>query len=209
DTDYVGNDIGSTQQASPQACCDDCKKNNTCKLFVWYQGTCYLKSAAGTKTSASGRQAGFESTQPATCSTLEKDTDYNGNDVGSTQRASADLCCADCRANLACKLFVWYQGTCYLKSAAGTKVTLAGRTAGFTQSSSQCSTLQTNTDYYGNDIKSTQRASADLCCDDCKNTPGCQLFVWFQGTCYLKSAKGAQSTVTGATAGFVNFSGPT
>ncbi|CAK4244514.1 unnamed protein product, partial [Aphanomyces euteiches] len=134
DTDYVGNDIGSTQQASPQACCDDCKKNNTCKLFVWYQGTCYLKSAAGTKTSASGRQAGFESTQPATCSTLEKDTDYTGNDVGSTQRASADLCCADCRANLACKLFVWYQGTCYLKSAAGTKVTLAGRTAGFTQS---------------------------------------------------------------------------
>ncbi|KAH9182653.1 hypothetical protein AeNC1_015372, partial [Aphanomyces euteiches] len=56
--------------------------------------------------------------------------------------------------------------------------------------------------------KSTQRASADLCCDDCKNTPGCQLFVWFQGTCYLKSAKGTQSTVTGATAGFVNTSGP-
>ncbi|CAK5221939.1 unnamed protein product [Aphanomyces euteiches] len=84
-----------------------------------------------------------------------------------------------------------------------------GRTAGFTQSSSQCSTLQTNTDYYGYDIKSTQRASADLCCDDCKNTPGCQLFVWFQGTCYLKNAKGAQSTVPGATAGFVNFSGPT
>ncbi|CAK4782218.1 unnamed protein product [Aphanomyces euteiches] len=84
-----------------------------------------------------------------------------------------------------------------------------GRTAGFTQSSSQCSTLQTNTDYYGYDIKSTQRASADLCCDDCKNTPGCQLFVWFQGTCYLKNAKGAQSTKPGATAGFVNFSGPT
>ncbi|CAK4617963.1 unnamed protein product [Aphanomyces euteiches] len=209
DTDYAGNDVGSTQQASPQACCDDCKKNSACKLFVWYQGTCYLKSAAGTKTSASGRQAGFVSTQPATCSTLEKDTDYTGNDVGSTQRASADLCCADCRANLACKLFVWYQGTCYLKSAAGTKVTLAGRTAGFTQSTSQCSTLQTNTDYYGNDIKSTQRASADLCCDDCKNTPGCQLFVWFQGTCWLKNAKGAQSTKTGATAGFVNFSGPT
>ncbi|OQR85289.1 hypothetical protein THRCLA_23045, partial [Thraustotheca clavata] len=48
---------------------------------------------------------------------------------------------------------------------------------------------------------STQRASPNDCCADCTATPGCKLYVWNNangGTCWLKNAKGAQSSQPGA-----------
>ncbi|KAF0697815.1 Aste57867_11530 [Aphanomyces stellatus] len=208
-TDYFGNDIGSTQRATADLCCADCTANANCKLFVWYQGTCWLKSAAGPASNQPGRRAGktqatpppppLTTPPPSACTPIQANTDITGNDMGSTQRASADLCCADCTGN--CKAFVWFQGTCYLKSAAGPTFSNGGRSTGTIQSvtppplttpptppPSACTPIQQNTDITGNDFGSTQRASADLCCADC--TGNCKAFVWFQGTCYLKSATG-------------------
>ncbi|KAH9183057.1 hypothetical protein AeNC1_014969 [Aphanomyces euteiches] len=210
DVDYEGSVIAKTSQCFAEQCCGDCSANPLCQFFVYYQGICYLKSAVGNQVAAPGRIAGFPKAIPSTCSALQTDTDYSGANIATTQRSSADQCCDDCQNNAACKLFVWFQGVCYLKGTPGTQTTSSGRVAGFPRSKpNTCSTLQPNTDYADYNIGTTQRVSADLCCDDCKATPLCQLFVWYQGVCYLKSAKGTQTYTDGATAGFVPATGPT
>ncbi|KAG9400734.1 hypothetical protein AC1031_010173 [Aphanomyces cochlioides] len=75
--------------------------------------------------------------------------------------------------------------------------------------SNVCSAMEENVDYYDNDDGQTQRSSAGQCCADCKANAACSLFVYIQGTCYLKSAKGAATFKQGATAGFVSSNGPT
>ncbi|KDO23272.1 hypothetical protein SPRG_20994 [Saprolegnia parasitica CBS 223.65] len=53
----------------------------------------------------------------------------------------------------------------------------------------------------GNDIGRTARATADICCDDRKNTPGCPLYVWNPhdgGSCWLKSKKDPRTQSPGA-----------
>ncbi|CAK4126766.1 unnamed protein product [Aphanomyces euteiches] len=210
DTDYEGHDFAYTKRASPEECCADCQSGIACKVVVWYDGTCYLKRSIGKKISAPGRKAYFACDQPSTCSALEeKNADYTGHNIGSVVRGSADLCCADWQANPACKFFVWYQNVCYVKSSAGEKVSSRGRIAGYASPSS-CSAIEKNTDYQGNDIKAVgDRSTPDLCWDDCKATPGCQLFVWFESVCYLKRAKGLAINKPGAAAGFASLTLPT
>ncbi|KAF0687436.1 Aste57867_20822 [Aphanomyces stellatus] len=156
---------------------------------------------------------------PKSCSYIRSDIDYQGFDIGTTQQPSADKCCGDCLANPACKLYVWYQGTCYLKNAAGAQIDSPGRQASFVSWSSptsppspvttpplpsSCTSMEDNTDYFGNDLTSVPRTSADQCCDVCSSTSGCKLFVWYGGVCYLKSAQGVVSTKLGAQAGFIS-----
>ncbi|KAF0700015.1 Aste57867_9450 [Aphanomyces stellatus] len=117
---------------------------------------------------------------PKSCSYIRSDIDYQGFDIDTTQQPSADKCCGDCLANPACKLYVWYQGTCYLKNAAGAQIDSPGRQASFVSWSSptsppspvttpplpsSCTSMQDNTDYFGNDLTSVPRTSADQCCD--------------------------------------------
>ncbi|RLO02810.1 hypothetical protein DYB28_005774 [Aphanomyces astaci] len=200
DIDYPGFDIASTKRTDAAQCCDDCTANPSCSVFVWssYQGgTCWLKSQKGVRVAAAGARAGSRTTA-GQCGAIEDNTDYWGNDVASTQRASADLCCDDCAANAQCSVFVWLRGTCYLKSQKGAKSTLNGAKAGSV--GSQCTPLEANTDYKGNDLGTTSRANAGDCCADCVANPKCIVAVWFQGTCYLKHTKGAASTSNGASA---------
>ncbi|EQC31968.1 hypothetical protein SDRG_10482 [Saprolegnia diclina VS20] len=61
-----------------------------------------------------------------------------------------------------------------------------------------CAPIEANVDYWGNDIGRTARTSADDCCADCKNLPGCRLFAWNShegGTCWLKSEQRAKASV--------------
>uniref|UniRef100_A0AAV1VEG5 Apple domain-containing protein n=1 Tax=Peronospora matthiolae TaxID=2874970 RepID=A0AAV1VEG5_9STRA len=63
------------------------------------------------------------------CSSVEKDVNYTGPDVGSARISTVDGCCTICRSSRACKAFTWtdYQGgTCWLKSAKGAAVTSPG-----------------------------------------------------------------------------------
>jgi cellobiose dehydrogenase (acceptor) len=67
--------------------------------------------------------------QGASCSALEENIDYAGNDVGSTQSSSADGCCAACQTTSGCEAFTWTNyngGTCWLKSAKGTASASSG-----------------------------------------------------------------------------------
>ncbi|OQR80433.1 carbohydrate-binding protein, partial [Thraustotheca clavata] len=213
DVDYSGNDITSTQRLSPTACCADCNATPGCTLYVWSGGVCWLKKSAGAKSSSPGAYSAFLATTsvtptptpPPTCSNYEQNVDYYGNDIKSTQRASPNDCCGDCTATPGCVLYVWNNansGTCWLKNAKGAQSPLPGgysASVGTTTSTptptppQSCTNYQQNVDYYGNDIKSTQRASPNDCCADCSATPGCKLYVWNNangGTCWLKNAQG-------------------
>ncbi|KAH9183056.1 hypothetical protein AeNC1_014968 [Aphanomyces euteiches] len=193
DTDYEGHDFAYTKRASPEECCADCQSGIACKVVVWYDGTCYLKSSIGKKISALAARPTLPAINRRLALRWKKKRRHTGHNIGSVVRGSADLCCADWQANPACKFFVWYQNVCYVKSSAGEEVSSRGRIAGYASPSS-CSAIEKNTDYQGNDIKAVgDRSTPDLCWDDCKATPGCQLFVWFESVCYLKSAKGLDS----------------
>ncbi|KAF0699868.1 Aste57867_9578 [Aphanomyces stellatus] len=212
-TDYAGNDLTSTKQTKPEACCADCQNTPNCKAFVWTNtnsGTCWLKSAKGERKVLVGAKAGAVPTDNNSCGRLEDNTDYAGNDLTSTTQSKADACCADCQNTPKCKVFVWSNfngGTCWLKSAKGAKTSSPGAKAGtIPEVKPSCGPLEENTDYAGHDLKSTTQAKADACCADCKDTPKCKVFVWSNfngGTCWLKSAKGAKKTVMGAKAGSI------
>ncbi|EQC38104.1 hypothetical protein SDRG_04534 [Saprolegnia diclina VS20] len=207
--DFWGNDVGRTARSSADDCCADCKNTPGCRLFVWNVhegGTCWLKSKMGAKTYFPGAKASVinDITVPSQCPAVEEHVDYWGNDVGRTARASASDCCADCEATPGCRLFVWNGhegGTCWLKSEQGAKGFYFGAVSATLSPVSDCNVVEDNVDYWGNDIGRTARATADNCCDDCKNTPGCQLYVWNDhegGTCWLKNKKGAKTFSPGA-----------
>uniref|UniRef100_K3WFA4 Apple domain-containing protein n=1 Tax=Globisporangium ultimum (strain ATCC 200006 / CBS 805.95 / DAOM BR144) TaxID=431595 RepID=K3WFA4_GLOUD len=68
--------------------------------------------------------------------------------------------------------------------------------------------METNVDYYGNDIGSVSHVSPEQCCAACTATPGCNYFTFVnldpQGpTCYMKSAKGTSIRNIGALSGRV------
>ncbi|KAJ8554727.1 hypothetical protein ON010_g9758 [Phytophthora cinnamomi] len=70
-----------------------------------------------------------------------------------------------------------------------------------------CSTIEENVDYAGNDVGNSRSSSAEGCCSICQTTGACKAYTWTNyngGTCWLKSAKGAASTNTGARSATLN-----
>ncbi|KAG9400540.1 hypothetical protein AC1031_010755 [Aphanomyces cochlioides] len=205
DVDYYGFDLNQTSRKSADSCCADCEATPGCKLFVWSDhngGTCWLKHTKGKASKSPGAKSAVLIDTAPFCGNLKWNVDYPGNDIDSTNRASAHECCVDCKANRECKLFVWTDfegGTCWLKSAKGTKTTYYGAKSIVVNDT--CGKPEFDVDYEGNDVDSTNRATPDACCADCKANKDCKLFVWTDfegGTCWLKSAKGTASKVRGA-----------
>ncbi|RHY31046.1 hypothetical protein DYB32_006223 [Aphanomyces invadans] len=143
------------------------------------------------------------------CSAIEEDMDYDGYDIRSTTQVRAEDCCKDCFDTNACVLFVWTNGTCWLKSSTSGKRSRAfGKRVGYVHRSDQCGPILDNTDYtyyYSVDLGSTFQSRAEACCSDCANWYGCAAWVWYNdsvwmkngvagtGTCYLKSLDAAMS----------------
>ncbi|RHY25966.1 hypothetical protein DYB32_007981 [Aphanomyces invadans] len=219
-TDYIGSDVGVTAQATADGCCADCEASPMCTLFVWVadgaSGRCILKSSPSGKSYYPGARASKLLAAPGTCtaiiedSDLPEDTDYIGNDIGELQLSTIDLCCDACSNNAKCVVFVWVLrdgvGVCILKSVMGAPSPFPGARASFPVVStpaptpSKCPTVEYNIDYDGFDILSKALANHADCCGDCERTPGCSLYVWSSGTCYLKSKKGPSSPAQGAVA---------
>ncbi|KDO22820.1 hypothetical protein SPRG_11579 [Saprolegnia parasitica CBS 223.65] len=216
-TDYPGNDLGRTQRASMDLCCNDCEATEGCARFVYYGGDCILKAGGGVKSRFPGATAASfvpkgsgNTTTPAptdgTCSVIEEDTDYIGNDIDTTNRAKAEDCCADCVANPNCKVYVWAQGVCILKSANSGKTSSPGARAATVRARVPtsppmvgCPAIQEDVDYPGNDLTTTYQTTAEFCCADCTGTPGCRGFVWnaMAGACRLKTAVGSPVKAVG------------
>ncbi|RHY20143.1 hypothetical protein DYB25_007004 [Aphanomyces astaci] len=66
-----------------------------------------------------------------------------------------------------------------------------------------CSPLEPNVVYTGYNLINTTRATADECCDDCRDTPGCTIFVFYKNSCRLKTNAGPVRTVDGAVSSFL------
>ncbi|KAH9132356.1 hypothetical protein LEN26_007430 [Aphanomyces euteiches] len=140
-TDYPGYDIKSTSQTSAEKCCADCANTTGCKLYVWNSDTktCFLKSQPSGKSYYPGARAAQLVLTPGTCSTIQKDIDLPGNDIGDPiELATVDLCCTYCSNTKGCVAYAWSPAdnsgnpaTCYLKSKKGTPTYLAGSQAAY------------------------------------------------------------------------------
>ncbi|RHY12894.1 hypothetical protein DYB25_012467 [Aphanomyces astaci] len=157
---------------------------------------------------------------PPKCALWMLDTDYIGEDIKALPFRSSDDCCDECDNTPKCNAFTYTYdnstydigGTCWLKAVDEPVVSVykegskSARVLNPTKPSTACGTLAVNTHYIGGDLASTKQATAESCCADCENTPGCKLFVWSNddgGTCWLKHTKGAKVTAIGAKAGLL------
>ncbi|OQS00117.1 carbohydrate-binding protein [Thraustotheca clavata] len=210
DVDYNGNDIGSTQQSSADGCCADCAAKSGCTVYVRTNhngATCWLKSSKGKMSSKIGAKAGSISpstttptpTSPSTptqgeCSSYGEDVDYYGNDIGSTQRSSADSCCADCAALPGCNLF--------LKKGRGQK-SVKQRCRESTLSNT-CGKSESNIDFTGQDVANVPGKSPADCCGACKANNACNAYTLWNNICWLKSGRNSRTNASGTIAGIVN-----
>ncbi|KAF0713002.1 hypothetical protein As57867_004551, partial [Aphanomyces stellatus] len=156
-----------------------------------------------------------------TCS-IEKNVDYEGNDIASTEQENHEDCCADCQDTPGCKAYNWESGVCYLKSKKGRSIRAPGTVSGVltvatpaptlaptpapkpsSSAPSTCSVIP-NVDYDGNDITTTEQDDYRKCCADCQATKGCKLYNWFEGVCYLKSKQGRSSPLEGSYSGILS-----
>jgi cellobiose dehydrogenase (acceptor) len=152
---------------------------------------------------------------PPSCSTIEKNVDYIGNDIGNSLSATPEGCCAICSQKTGCRAFSWTKhngGTCWLKSGKSTTKSDPNVQSGTLNVTTppppgnQCGTIQNNVDYIGNDIGNAFSNVAEGCCDICKAKTGCYAYTWSNfngGTCWLKSAKGSTSVKAGVRSGTV------
>ncbi|RLO02888.1 hypothetical protein DYB28_014788 [Aphanomyces astaci] len=211
DFEVIGEEVKKVSQSTAADCCDECHNTPNCNAFTFTRdngGTCWLKAENKSvnwvyKKGSKSARVLKPNNDLTSCGTLEEDVTYGGPTVTVTYPAKAESCYADCENTPGCKLFVWYGGTCTLKSDKGDRVIVDGAKAGSLPTSSACAPMELNVNYVGHNIGYTSQTSADACCGDCQATSGCNLFVWFRGMCTLKSAMGTNETVDGAKASFL------
>ncbi|KAG9413565.1 hypothetical protein AC1031_012788 [Aphanomyces cochlioides] len=207
DVDYYGNDIKSTKQSSAEACCNDCKNIAGCVVYTWRNGYCYHKYAKGDALNAPGAVSASVASASNQCGVLEQNTDYPGNDIGSTWQSNPSDCCSDCQSTPGCVVYAWRDGVCYHKSAKGASQYVPGViSVAIPSSERQCGVLEQDTDYPGNDITRTDTNTAEKCCELCSTNPKCVVSVWYNGACYLKDKIGSKVKVKAAKAYRVNSS---
>ncbi|ETV92739.1 hypothetical protein H310_12972 [Aphanomyces invadans] len=185
-TDFQGNDLTSVPAASAQECCPHCSANPSCTGFAYAWGTCYLKYGALVRISKAGVSAVATSTGVGSCTAIEANTDFQGNDLDTASANSAQECCPICSANPSCTGFSYGWGTCYLKYGPLVRVYKQGVSASVVKPS-QCAQLQPNVDYSGNDIECTPSiVTPDACCAKCAANSQCKLFVVSKFGCCIK-----------------------
>jgi hypothetical protein len=150
DTELSGQDVGSPTSTPVENCCTACDALGTCKGFVIFGGTCYLKGGTLSEVNLAGRIAYVKkgnsvvlalppsppptagSPPPGACTDIFNppiaDTELSGSDVGA-QAMPVEQCCAACDQDFACEGFVVFGPTCYLKGGGVSQIPLAGRTA--------------------------------------------------------------------------------
>ncbi|EQC37783.1 hypothetical protein SDRG_04809 [Saprolegnia diclina VS20] len=210
DVDYSGNDIKATTRTNPEDCCADCAATPGCVVYVWNgASTCYLKHTIGWQGPAPGARAA-KNPGPSSpfCSPVLENTEYLGVDMSWSLQRRAEDCCDDCRKTPGCQAFMWTpedNGRCYLRRLVGDPTPRAGARSALVNKVAAVCTVEKDVDYFGNDIVSIPRDSADACCAECDATPNCVVYVWStytgRGVCNLKHTKGLTSVAPGAIAG--------
>ncbi|KDO22850.1 hypothetical protein SPRG_11987 [Saprolegnia parasitica CBS 223.65] len=123
-TDFWGHDLFQTTQYNAGDCCADCSSQAGCTHYVWNSNTntCILKyGTPSPSNSVSGAYAAIVKSAPppnlGTCNSVQKDTDFWGNDFKQTTQYSYGACCSECARHAECTHYVWnsYTTTCILK----------------------------------------------------------------------------------------------
>ncbi|KAF0719069.1 Aste57867_1299 [Aphanomyces stellatus] len=152
-----------------------------------------------------------------TCS-IQRDIDFPGNDVSTTNQDDPSNCCADCQNTPGCKAYNWDSGVCYLKSKNSKPVASPGAVSGVLSRSPATTipttftpptcVVQRDVDFEGFDIATTTQVDAGKCCSDCQNTLGCKAYNWDNGECYLKSKQGRVTVSLGSVSGLLVVDNP-
>jgi len=77
----------------------------------------------------SGGGGGGTVTPPTTCSQWAN-SDYSGGDLKNGAQPSTDACCSWCKNTTTCVAWSYYQGICYLKNQANSRISKSGVTTG-------------------------------------------------------------------------------
>ncbi|KAG7395818.1 hypothetical protein PHYBOEH_003155 [Phytophthora boehmeriae] len=212
DVDFQGNDIANVKNANAGACCQICATWPGCNAFSWSNfndGTCWLKSAKGPEVSKSGVKSATVTNTVNQCS-LQYDIDFVGNDIGNVPGSNPGVCCSICSSRSNCRAYTWSNhngGTCWLKSWMGPTEAKTGAVSSFLQETlPESCTLESNTDYEGNDIGNVPAAKAEDCCAICRRTFNCNVFSWSNhqgGTCWLKYIRDRVISKSGVTSGTI------
>ncbi|KAF0709227.1 hypothetical protein AaE_012931, partial [Aphanomyces astaci] len=181
--DFPGNDISYVSSRQFKDCCAVCTNTPGCNFYVWTDynsGTCWLKSNQGSdKVLSFGSRAAFApgGGVASTCSPVEVNTDYTGEDIAGVA-GPLDASCDACKANDKCNAYSWFNGVCYLK----------GKRRGASPNAHvqsarvyKCVAPQVSTDYVGNDIGSVLAEAAEDCCALCRSTANCKAYSFAQG----------------------------
>ncbi|KAF0704315.1 Aste57867_7385 [Aphanomyces stellatus] len=171
--------------------------------------TTILLSALAVTTASLFKGVHLRDVEQSQCGEMREYVDYPGNDIGSVSATRYDQCCSACASDSRCTLVVWNSKDqkCYKKNAKSSPVYLEGAETYFmsgrtsSTSGTQCGSLNTNSDYTGNDIKNGYANTVGECCTMCRNDSRCKIAVFNSNErkCYLKSAKGTWSFLAGAT----------
>jgi hypothetical protein len=209
-TDFYGEDIKTVYGIQPAECCTQCAQTAGCTAYTFVNSNpgspaCYLKKGSSDKRVAVGAVSGIVNGNtpspttvaptPAPTPTLTlgptpaptPSTSCSTPAFGSCGNSAGTTCCP---SGYYCQPWNndYYQ--CIAPPA-------------------QCSRQLTDTDYYGNDIKSVSVSLPTLCCEECAKTAGCKAYTYINNNpgapvCYLKSAAGTPVRLVGAVAGQLN-----
>ncbi|KAF4315998.1 hypothetical protein BBO99_00009316 [Phytophthora kernoviae] len=153
---------------------------------------------------------------PANCTQQFPNIDFNGDDLETIYGLQPGECCTKCSETSGCKAYTFVNNNpgrpaCYLKKGTGTRKSSPWNDNYYQciQPPSKCAKQRTDTDFYGNDIKTVYVSLPSLCCDACASTSGCKAYTYInnnpgQPVCYLKSSAGTTSTKIGAVSGILN-----
>ncbi|RLN55363.1 hypothetical protein BBJ29_006839 [Phytophthora kernoviae] len=163
--DFNGDDLETIYGLQPGECCTKCSETSGCKAYTFVNNNpgrpaCYLKKGTGTRKSSAGAVSGIVSTTTPTPTPTPTPT-CNTPANGFCGTSTGTTCCP---SGYYCQPWNDNYYQCI-------------------QPPSKCAKQRTDTDFYGNDIKTVN--------------PG-------QPVCYLKSSAGTASTKIGAVSGTLN-----
>ncbi|KDO26913.1 hypothetical protein SPRG_07627 [Saprolegnia parasitica CBS 223.65] len=225
EVDYYGNDIGNRRVSGSShdkvtACCSACRATSGCKGFTVNGETCWLKSKLDVAVPClhclSAAFSGAYPTQApplngGQCANVQNEIDYYGNDIANvhvsgTNQDKVSVCCSACTQTRGCKGFTINGDTCWLKSQLLNAAPCRNCISASAGSAAQCGSIASNTDYYGNDIRSfpvlgDAMSQRTQCCNGCASTSGCVGFAINSGTCWLKNKLANKSNTPGVVSG--------
>jgi hypothetical protein len=156
---------------------------------------------------------------PTQCQQQLVNTDFYGNDIKTIYGLQPGACCTQCTTTDGCVAYTFVNSNpgntaCYLKSGSNDRRTKKGAVSGIVSNSpaapAQCKKQLSDTDLYGDDLKTINGIQGSECCTECAVTTSCVAYTFVSGNtasdnaCYLKKGMGQQKTKTGAISGVVN-----